>query len=128
MASAYDYWKEGGAGIDEAAELLAERIAEKAGELIADDRKLSEIVSDVSADFMAETHDEAWVLLYHLHEIEPSDLLNSQVITDLYRLAKQIHKSANDRAHFEAEVLVNRESRIAAREHAEFLAERRAAA
>lgn len=90
MATQYDTWLEGDCGVDESEEARAERIAERAAKYAEDDAKRREAESWIAGGFDGEFYTALTLAMYDLHITEPDDLLGTQTLTNLYRLAKTV--------------------------------------
>lgn len=90
MATQYDTWLEGDCGVDEKEDAKAERIAKRAAQYASDDAKRREAESWIAGQFDGEFYTALTLALYDLHITEPADLLGTQTLTNLYRLAKVV--------------------------------------
>ncbi|WCE04466.1 hypothetical protein [Pseudoxanthomonas sp. JBR18] len=89
MATAYDNWLEGACGVDDDAEAIGDLIANFA----ADPEKVAEADELADGEQSGEHYSELERAMADLDGVEPADLLGSEVLTRLYRLAK-VHGAA----------------------------------
>ena len=92
MATAYDTWKTYDAEGERAAE-RGEAIDRLVDEYRADPKKLREAESWTAGSFDGEHSTAVSLALHALHRIEPADLLGSDALANLYRLAKVDHEA-----------------------------------
>lgn len=92
MATAYDTWKTYDAEGERAAE-RCEAIDRLVDEYRADPKKLREAESWTAGSFDGEHYTAVSLALHALHRIEPADLLGSDALANLYRLAKVDHEA-----------------------------------
>lgn len=90
MPNEYEWWLEGDCGVDESEEARAERISKRAAQYAEDDAKRREAESWIAGGFDGEFYTDLTLALYDLHITEPADLLGTQTLTNLYRLAKVV--------------------------------------
>lgn len=90
MATQYDTWLEGDCGVNESEEARAERIAERAAKYAEDDAKRREAEEWIAGGFDSEFYTDLTLALYDLHATDPANLLGTQTLTNLYRLAKVV--------------------------------------
>ena len=132
MATPYDNWRTSRSVEEERAEAteeaLAERAAELADEYRDDPAKCREAEEWVAGTFEGDHYTEVTLALHRLHYTDPSDLMGTDLLTQLYRLAK-VEAAAMDARLLEmAEEAASDELRQAGEEAAEARAEARAAA
>ena len=92
MATAYDEWLTTDLGW-ERAQARAEAIDRLVDEYRADPKKLREAEEWTAGSFDGEHYTAVSLALHALHRIEPADLLGSDALANLYRLAKVDHEA-----------------------------------
>ena len=92
MATAYDTWKTYDAEGERAAE-RGEAIDRLVDEYRADPKKLREAESWTAGSFDGEHYTAVSLALHALHRIDPADLLGSDALANLYRLARVDHEA-----------------------------------
>lgn len=111
-----------------AEEALAERAAELADEYRDDPAKCREAEEWVAGTFEGDHYTEVTLALHRLHYTDPTDLMSTDLLTQLYRLA-EVEAAAMDAKLLEmAEEAASDEVRQAEEDAAEARAESRAAA
>lgn len=90
MATQYDTWLEGDCGVDEKEDAKAERIAKRAARYASDDAKRREAEEWIAGGFDGEFYTDLMLALYDLHTTDPVELLGTQTLTNLYRLAETV--------------------------------------
>ena len=131
MATAYDIWRTSRSVKEEQAEAaeeaLAERAAELADEYRDDPAKCREAEEWIAGTLNGDHYAEVTLALHRLHYTDPSDLMGTELLTQLYRLAK-VEAAAMDAKLLEmAEEAASDEVRQADEDAAEAAADRRAA-
>lgn len=106
MATAYDTWLEGDCGVDDAAEVRAERATALAEQYRDDPEKCNEAEQWVADDFDSEHYAAVTVALHQLHHTDPSHLLGTELLTTLYRLAKVVAEPMDAKLYEMAEQAV----------------------
>ena len=96
MATAYDEWLTTDLGW-ERAQARAEAIDRIVDEYRADPKKLREAESWTAGSFDGEHYTAVSLALHALHRTNPADLLGSDVLATLYRLAKVDHEAIEAR-------------------------------
>jgi hypothetical protein len=107
MATAYDTWKTYDAEGERAAE-RGEAIDRLVEEYRADPKKLREAESWTAGSFDGEHYTAVSLALHALHRIEPADLLGSDALANLYRLAKVDHEAIEAQLYEMATVELDR--------------------
>ncbi len=107
MATAYDTWKTYDAEGERAAE-RGEAIARLVDEYRADPKKLREAESWAAGSFDESHYTAVSLALHALHKIEPADLLGSDALANLYRLAKVDHEAIEAQLYEMATVELDR--------------------
>ena len=92
MATAYDTWKTYDAEGERAAE-RGEAIDRLVDEYRADPKKLREAEEWTAGSFEDSHYTEVSLALHALHRIDPADLLGSDALANLYRLARVDHEA-----------------------------------
>lgn len=90
MATAYDTWKTYDAEGERAAE-RGEAVDRLVEEYRADPKKLREAEEWTAGSFDESHYTAVSLALHALHRIDPADLLGSDALANLYRLAKADH-------------------------------------
>lgn len=88
MNTSYDYWLEGDCGVDDRAEARAEAIDAIAADYRADDAKLREAEDWIAGTFDGAHYTALTLALYRLHNTPPDRLAQTDILADLYRLAR----------------------------------------
>ena len=107
MATAYDTWKTYDADGERAAE-RGEAIDRLVDEYRADPKKLREAESWTAGSFDESHYTAVSLALHALHRIEPADLLGSDALANLYRLAKVDHEAIEAQLYEMATVELDR--------------------
>lgn len=107
MATAYDTWKTCDAEGERAAE-RGEAIDRLVDEYRADPKKLREAESWTAGSFDESHYTAVSLALHALHRIEPADLLGSDALANLYRLAKVDHDAIEAQLYEMATVELDR--------------------
>lgn len=102
MATAYDEWLTTDTDGERAAE-RAEAIDRLVDEYRADPKKLREAESWTAGSFDGEHYTAVSLALHALHRIDPADLLGSDALANLYRLARVDHEAIEARLRDMAE-------------------------
>ena len=88
MATAYDHFIEGNCGINDADQRIAEASEELADQYRDNVEKCREAEGWVAGTFDGDHYSAVTLALHQLHHTDPSELMGSQLLTTLYRLAK----------------------------------------
>lgn len=107
MATAYDTWKTYDAEGERAAE-RGEAIDRLVDEYRADPKKLREAEEWTTGSFDGEHYSAVSLALHALHRIDPADLLGSDALANLYRLAKVDHEAIEAQLYEMATVELDR--------------------
>ena len=107
MATAYDTWKTYDAEGERAAQ-RGEAIDRLVDEYRADPKKLREAESWTAGSFDESHYTAVSLALHALHQIEPADLLGSDALANLYRLAKVDHQAIEAQLYEMATVELDR--------------------
>ena len=107
MATAYDTWKTYDAEGERAAE-RGEAIDRLVDEYRKDPEKLVMAEEWTAGSFDGSHYTEVSLALHALHRIEPADLLGSDALANLYRLAKVDHEAIEAQLYEMATVELDR--------------------
>jgi hypothetical protein len=104
VATQYDNWLEGDCGIDEREEFRSDFIERRAGELMGDPEWVEvTAVSELPFAMESDQLDYAIALVAQLHAVEPADLVGSGLLTDLYRMSREMNAILREVAREQAE-------------------------
>lgn len=120
MATAYDTWKTYDAEGERAAE-RGEAIDRLVDEYRADPKKLREAEEWTAGSFDSEHYAAVSLALHALHRIEPADLLGSDALANLYRLAKIDHDAIEAQLRSMAEDEINGQDNVMGASAARFM-------